>query len=109
MMNRFGRELRVHRQRKNALRVRLSNGEVAALVAQILVGRLQVNRYRIMDARTDASADQILPKHVAVFRANHIEMPNRFGTCGLGRRYDSDPLERLLIELGIPAAGSIPL
>src|ERR1700747_2314189 len=68
-----------------------------------------MNGYRIMDSRTDASADQILSEHVAVFSTNDIKVPNGFGSRGLGRRYDTRPLKRLLIELGIPAASSIPL
>jgi len=75
MLDCFRRQLRIHWQRQNPLCLRFGDGEVSSLVPQILVCWLQMNRNRIMNPRTDAPVGQALSEHVAIFSANHIEMP----------------------------------
>src|ERR1700704_5850071 len=68
-----------------------------------------MDRNRIVNARTDALADEVFPQHVALLCANHIEVPNRFRASSLTREYDPAPLQEFVIEDGIPATGGVPL
>src|ERR1700704_6345982 len=68
-----------------------------------------MDRNRIVNARTDALADEVFPQHVTLLRANHIEVPNRFRASSLTREYDSTPLQEFVIEDSIPATGGVPL
>src|ERR1700731_834239 len=75
ILNQFRRQLRVHRQRKDSLGVLLGDRKIPPLVPQILVSRLQMNRDRIMNACSNASARKMFFQCVAMLGAYDVEMP----------------------------------
>src|SRR5579862_3136795 len=59
-------DAREHRQRQDALRQALGHRELAASVAEVLEGRLQVDRGRVVNAHPDAGGAELSEHPVAV-------------------------------------------
>src|SRR5437879_10540585 len=109
ILNQFRRQLRVHRQRKDSLGVLLGDRKIPPLVPQILVSRLQMNRDRIMNACSNASARKMFFQRVAMLGAYDVEMPDRLGTGSLTRKHKFGYRHETMVEFDLQAAGGVPI
>src|SRR5579864_8133364 len=75
-------QLWVNRQGQDLLAGRLCVGEVPALIPEIAEGRLQVERFWVVDLGRDTHAKQVLPDFIATQQPYDklvIDMPQRLG------------------------------
>ena len=57
------------------MRARFGDWEISLLVPQVKICRLHMDRNRIVNARADAPAEEMFLQRIALFGANHVEMP----------------------------------
>ena len=84
------------------------DGEVAFVVAEVLVSGLQVEGARVVDHRRDMCVGQVMPQGVAVLRshAKGVLMVCVGSIRSLGRRDDAGAVgQRLVVETGGVLAG----
>src|SRR3989441_6293691 len=68
-----------------------------------------MNRDRIMNACSNASARKMFFQRVAMLGAYDVEMPDRFGTGSLTRKHKFGSRQETMVEFGLPAACGAPL
>ena len=71
------RQVRTHRQTQHLVREALCDRQ--RRVANFLIRRLKMWRYRIVDHRFDTPIPQVLREQITVRAANHELMPHRLG------------------------------
>src|SRR4051794_14734096 len=69
-------EIGVNRQGQHLVRGLLSHRKIAAVITQVRIRRLQVNRYRIVDACLDAEVREAGLDLVASGNANRVAVPH---------------------------------
>ena len=76
-------KFRVHGEREKALCGGFGYREIAFLVAEVVIGLLQVEWQRVVQAGGDAFILQEFLHLIAVFHQDDVKMIHRFGKGGL--------------------------